>query len=45
VLTKLPFLNFFEKLSEFLVFKLLALDEEHLHKELQKVKGQSDKWP
>jgi hypothetical protein len=32
VLTKLPFLAFFEKLAEFLVFKLFALGDEQLHK-------------
>ena len=31
VLTRLPFLRFFEQLSEFLVFKLFALEEAAMH--------------
>jgi hypothetical protein len=32
VLTRLPFLTFFEKLAEFLVFKLYALSPADLEK-------------
>lgn len=45
MLTKLPFLVFFEKLTEFLVFKLLPLPEDQLQLNLEKLQQQSQKWP
>lgn len=41
VLTRLPLLAFFEKLAEFLVFKLYNLEHEALREELNKIINQS----
>lgn len=45
VLTRLPFLDFFEKVAEFLVFKLFSASEAELRVEIERVMEQSRGWP
>lgn len=44
IVTRLPFLTFFEQLSEFVVFKLYNLSLSELEVELVKLVKQSEEW-